>query len=62
MPLLRDFGAIVALQRGHPLAAALVILPPMLVWGDTGGPGVGPTAARSAKDTWPPAVGVVAGK
>ncbi|MEZ5381660.1 MAG: MMPL family transporter [Microthrixaceae bacterium] len=34
LPLLRDFGAIVALNVIIALAAALVILPPMLVWAD----------------------------
>jgi len=37
LPLLRDFGAIVALNVVIALAAALVILPPMLVWADQEG-------------------------
>jgi predicted RND superfamily exporter protein len=34
LPLLRDFGAIVAMNVVVALASALVILPPMLVWAD----------------------------
>ncbi|MCB1029167.1 MAG: MMPL family transporter, partial [Microthrixaceae bacterium] len=37
LPLLRDFGAIVAMNVIVALAAALVILPPMLVWADAEG-------------------------
>ena len=37
LPLLRDFGAIVALNVVIALASALVILPPMLVWADAEG-------------------------
>ncbi len=34
MPLLRDFGIIVALNVGVALLSALVVLPPVLVWAD----------------------------
>jgi hydrophobe/amphiphile efflux-3 (HAE3) family protein len=34
MPLLRDFGIIVALNVGVALLCALVVLPPILVWAD----------------------------
>jgi uncharacterized protein len=34
MPLLRDFGAIVALNVTVALLSALVVLPPLLVWAD----------------------------
>jgi hydrophobe/amphiphile efflux-3 (HAE3) family protein len=34
MPLLRDFGIIVALNVGVALLSALVVLPPILVWAD----------------------------
>lgn len=34
LPLLRDFGIIVALNVGVALLSALVILPPLLVWTD----------------------------
>ena len=34
LPLLRDFGAIVALNVGVALLSALVVLPPILVWAD----------------------------
>ncbi len=34
LPLLRDFGIIVALNVGVALLSALVFLPPMLVWAD----------------------------
>jgi uncharacterized protein len=34
LPLLRDFGAIVALNVGVALLSALVVLPPLLVWAD----------------------------
>jgi hydrophobe/amphiphile efflux-3 (HAE3) family protein len=39
MPLLRDFGIIVALNVGVALLCALVILPPVLVWADAPGRG-----------------------
>jgi uncharacterized protein len=35
LPLLRDFGAIVALNVAVALLSALVVLPPILVWADT---------------------------
>jgi hypothetical protein len=35
LPLLRDFGIIVALNVAVALLSALVILPPMLVWADS---------------------------
>ncbi len=35
LPLLRDFGAVVALNVSVALLSALVILPPMLVWADS---------------------------
>ena len=34
LPLLRDFGLVVALNVAVALLSALVILPPMLVWAD----------------------------
>jgi hydrophobe/amphiphile efflux-3 (HAE3) family protein len=34
LPLLRDFGIIVAMNVGVALLSALVVLPPMLVWAD----------------------------
>lgn len=37
LPLLRDFGAIVALNVGVALLAALVVQPPLLVWADRKG-------------------------
>lgn len=37
LPLLRDFGTIVALNVTVALLSALVFLPPMLVWADSGG-------------------------
>ena len=37
LPLLRDFGIIVAMNVGVALLAALVVLPPLLVWADQRG-------------------------
>jgi hypothetical protein len=37
LPLLRDFGTIVAMNVTVALLSALVVLPPMLVWADSGG-------------------------
>jgi predicted RND superfamily exporter protein len=37
LPVLRDFGAIVAMNVAVALLSALVILPPMLVWADQTG-------------------------
>ncbi|MGH9228247.1 MAG: efflux RND transporter permease subunit [Acidimicrobiales bacterium] len=37
LPLLRDFGMIVAMNVSVALASALVFLPPMLVWAETRG-------------------------
>ena len=37
LPLLRDFGIIVSLNVGVALAAALVVMPPLLVWADEKG-------------------------
>jgi hydrophobe/amphiphile efflux-3 (HAE3) family protein len=37
MPLLRDFGRIVAMNVAVALLSALVVLPPMLVWADSRG-------------------------
>lgn len=34
LPLLRDFGVIVALNVAVALLSALVVLPPLLVWAD----------------------------
>jgi predicted RND superfamily exporter protein len=34
LPLLRDFGRIVAMNVGVALVSALIVLPPMLVWAD----------------------------
>jgi predicted RND superfamily exporter protein len=34
LPLLRDFGIIVAMNVAVALLSALVVLPPMLVWAD----------------------------
>jgi predicted RND superfamily exporter protein len=36
LPLLRDFGAVVGLNVAVALLSALVVLPPMLVWADSG--------------------------
>jgi len=37
LPLLRDFGAIVALNVAVALLAALVVQPPLLIWADRRG-------------------------
>ena len=37
LPLLRDFGIIVAVNVAVALLSALVVLPPMLVWADNHG-------------------------
>ncbi|OWY58855.1 hypothetical protein B7486_77725, partial [cyanobacterium TDX16] len=37
LPLLRDFGTIVAMNVAVALLSALVFLPPMLVWADSDG-------------------------
>ncbi len=37
LPLLRDFGIVVGLNVTVALLSALVVLPPMLVWADSGG-------------------------
>lgn len=37
MPLLRDFGIVVAIDVGLALASTLVVLPPLLVWADQRG-------------------------
>jgi uncharacterized membrane protein YdfJ with MMPL/SSD domain len=37
LPLLRDFGIIVAMNVAVALLSALVVLPPMLVWADQHG-------------------------
>lgn len=37
MPLLRGFGIIIGMNVAVALLAALVVLPPMLVWADSGG-------------------------
>jgi hypothetical protein len=37
LPLLRDFGVVVALNVAVALLSALVVLPPVLVWADAGG-------------------------
>jgi hydrophobe/amphiphile efflux-3 (HAE3) family protein len=37
MPILRDFGIIIGMNVAIALLAALVFLPPMLVWADSGG-------------------------
>jgi uncharacterized membrane protein YdfJ with MMPL/SSD domain len=34
LPLLRDFGLVVAMNVAVALLSALVVLPPMLVWAD----------------------------
>ena len=34
LPLLRDFGVVVALNVAVALLSALVVLPPLLVWAD----------------------------
>jgi len=34
LPLLRDFGIVVAMNVTVALLSALVVLPPMLVWAD----------------------------
>jgi hypothetical protein len=37
LPLLRDFGIIVAMNVVVALASALIVLPPILVWADNRG-------------------------
>jgi uncharacterized membrane protein YdfJ with MMPL/SSD domain len=37
LPLLRDFGIIVAMNVFVALASALIVLPPLLVWADNRG-------------------------
>jgi uncharacterized membrane protein YdfJ with MMPL/SSD domain len=37
MPLLRDFGIVVALDVVFALSSTLVVLPPLLVWADERG-------------------------
>ncbi len=37
MPLLRDFGIVVGMNVAVALLSALIFLPPMLVWADSGG-------------------------
>ena len=37
LPLLRDFGIIVAMNVVVALASALIVLPPLLVWADNRG-------------------------
>jgi uncharacterized membrane protein YdfJ with MMPL/SSD domain len=37
LPLLRDFGIIVAMNVAVALLAALIVLPPLLVWADNRG-------------------------
>lgn len=48
LPLLRDFGAIVALNVAAALLSALVILPPLLVWADERGHVTGGRRAAGA--------------
>jgi hydrophobe/amphiphile efflux-3 (HAE3) family protein len=67
MPLLRDFGIIVALNVGVALLCALVVLPPVLVWADAPGRGwVSRGMLRPVPEPYhtpppPLAVGVAAG-
>jgi predicted RND superfamily exporter protein len=60
LPLLRDFGAIVAITIAIALLSAMVVLPPLLVWadhrgwlrvGDDGGGSPGGSAPPTAEDT-----------
>lgn len=37
LPLLRDFGIIVAMNLAIALASALVVLPPIMVWAENRG-------------------------
>lgn len=65
MPILRDFGIIIGMNVAIALLAALVFLPPMLVWADSGGRnwvsrGIGDRLraarereAREDKERWP---------
>ena len=46
LPLLRDFGIIVAMNVAVALLSALVFLPPMLVWADERQLGVAGAGAR----------------
>jgi hydrophobe/amphiphile efflux-3 (HAE3) family protein len=57
LPLLRDFGAIVALNVAVALLAALVVQPPLLIWADNKGWLRGRKDEESAT-TKPPAVPV----
>jgi hydrophobe/amphiphile efflux-3 (HAE3) family protein len=49
LPLLRDFGIVVALDVLSALASTLVLLPPLLIWADRGnaGDGAGSEAGRT---------------
>ena len=53
MPLLRDFGIVVALDVLFALASTLILLPPLLVWADERGwlrlPPSGPHDRRAAE-------------
>ena len=55
LPLLRDFGIIVAMNVAVALLSALVVLPPMLVWADERQLGVPGPGARARCSTGPPA-------
>ena len=61
MPLLRDFGIVVALDVLFALASTLILLPPLLVWADERGwlRGLPPTGGRAprAEDRRPTPVG-----
>ncbi len=59
LPLLRDFGAIVAVTVAIALISAITVLPPVLIWADNHGwvaPGRGRRAGDPTPDTDGPAV------
>ncbi len=67
LPLLRDFGIIVTMNVAVALLAALVVMPPLLVWADERGwlgtevrPGAVVLAARSSRSRLGAAFGAVA--
>jgi hydrophobe/amphiphile efflux-3 (HAE3) family protein len=60
LPVLRDFGAIVAMNVFVALLSALVILPPMLIWADESGrEWVSRGMVKPPKETGPAAAGDV---
>jgi hydrophobe/amphiphile efflux-3 (HAE3) family protein len=55
MPLLIDFGVIVAIDVALALISVLVVLPPLLRWADPSLPGSAPEAPIEASEPPPPA-------